>query len=55
MVQDFRLTSAPERLNVSSEENTQTAMGWDLLSWMRLYGHTVALPRSPIVQQVALL
>ena len=31
----FRLTSAPVRLNVSSEENTHRGTGWDLLSSMR--------------------
>ena len=40
-----------ERLNVSSEGNSHTGMVSDLLLWMRLYGHTAALPRSPIVQQ----
>ncbi len=55
MVQDFRLTSALERLNVSFEGNTHTGMGWDLLSWMRLYEHTAALPRSPIAQKAVRL
>ena len=55
MVRGFRLTSAPERLNVSFEGVTHRGMGWDLLSWMRLYGHTEALPRFPIVQQAVLL
>ena len=41
MAQDFRLTSAA-RLNVLSKENTRQGMGWGLLLWMRLCGHTAA-------------
>ena len=50
----FPPTSAPERLNVSLEGNSHAGMDWDLLSWMRLYGHTAELPQSPIIQQAAL-